>query len=1407
MSNDKLWTTITESRYPWEREALDFVRSHLPEHEPYRSWANFEFIADDGSINEVDLLVFTPQGFFLVEIKSRPGRLTGDAGTWTWVTDGRAFTVDNPLIATNLKAKKLASLLQRQRAFRGKDRLPFLEPLLFCSGQGLQCQLEGNARFHVCVRDREETPDRKGRAGIIAALTKRDCPGLDPRLRGQFDKRIARAVSQALEQAGIRPTQSSRTVSNWVLDRLITEGPNYQDWEASHPKLVGALRRIRLYQVRVNADASERQAITRSAIREAQLAEMLQHEGILDLKDWEEHELGPALVFEHDASYVRLDHFITERSETLSMDERLRIVRQIAEVIRFAHDKKVIHRALSPQSVLIRPSELGKPTVKIFNWMAGYRTGGLTSSTTQHVTATSHIERLVDDGATAYMAPEALGQSGVAGEHLDVFSLGTLAYLTLTGRPPAASGVELSEILRSTKGLQISSVLNGAGEWLQDLIQYSTHPEVPSRIDSVADFLEFLDKVEEEFTATDHEYVEDPAKAQKGDELPGGYEVIRRLGQGACSVALLVRHGEEELVLKAAISDSSNTRLEGEAEILQKLHHQHIVKYRETLELGGRTCILMERAGTDTLGQRLRKEGRLHVDLLQRFGEDLLSVANYLEEQGIQHRDIKPDNIGVGPVGRGDKLHLVLFDFSLSRTPVDNLRAGTTGYLDPLLPVRKPARWDLHAERYAAAATLYELAAGPGNLPVWGDGTTDPSHLDCEATIDPELFDAHLRDQLAAFFERSFRREPSKRFDNAEEMLRAWRHCFENIEASTSATDSGDGDRIEAAIATATFETAVAELHLGARASNALDRANIITVADLLNTSQYSLNRLRGVGNRTRKEIADVVRRLKSRLGAPAPETRATQHAATVHEAGSRDVSRWSIDMVGVLVTKKPAKPATREIEVLASLLALSDEAKSHWPSQSDVAHEIDVTPVTVHQALKKAQGRWKKEPALTRVRDDLIEILRAKGGVYEAAELADALLVTRGSIEDEPRRSKLAVAVTRAAVEVERTMVEPRLVIRRDRKRVLVALDQERVNYACRLGNEADSLAAEDPLASPARVLERLRAVGPEHIASGFTDRRLLRLGAAASQDAALSSRQELYPRGMDAARALKLSQGALLGVPFLTVEQVHERVRSRYPEASVLPGRPQLDALLKDAGLELRWESRARDGRAGYVSPFRETISVTTGSGPISRLATIDSSGAPGAITPDIADARQFEERLQRADSDGSFLALLVHPKHYQQAAKELVDRFSVELIDFEGLFIEILQGEAAKANVKWDLVLGTDARPGGGDWNKLVLLVNRVMPKIEAQMDAKDKTMLVIFPGMLARYDQMQLLERLRDKVGRRDGIHGVWLLIPGDQQPLLNGKTIPILGPGQRVRIPESWLKNVHRANGYCEKSHA
>ena len=72
------------------------------------------------------------------------------------------IAVDSPLIAANLKATKLGSLLQRQKPCQKKGRIPFIETLVFCSAPDLLCQLQGNARLRACLRDRDTEGDTPG---------------------------------------------------------------------------------------------------------------------------------------------------------------------------------------------------------------------------------------------------------------------------------------------------------------------------------------------------------------------------------------------------------------------------------------------------------------------------------------------------------------------------------------------------------------------------------------------------------------------------------------------------------------------------------------------------------------------------------------------------------------------------------------------------------------------------------------------------------------------------------------------------------------------------------------------------------------------------------------------------------------------------------------------------------------------------------------------------------------------------------------------------------------------------------------------------------------------------------------------------------------------------------------------
>ena len=183
----------------------------------------------------------------------------------------------------------------------------------------------------------------------MAALVKRDCPGLDPTAKGHVDRAVARAISQAMEQAGIRPSRKSRKVQR--LRAGASSSARAPATRTGRPRTSSSdevKRRVRLYLVRSGATAEERKTIERAALREFQLLESLQHPGILRTYGFTEHELGPALIFEHDPQADPAGPFLAQQQDKLSIDTRLDLVRQIAEVVRYAHDKKVIHRALSP---------------------------------------------------------------------------------------------------------------------------------------------------------------------------------------------------------------------------------------------------------------------------------------------------------------------------------------------------------------------------------------------------------------------------------------------------------------------------------------------------------------------------------------------------------------------------------------------------------------------------------------------------------------------------------------------------------------------------------------------------------------------------------------------------------------------------------------------------------------------------------------------------------------------------------------------------------------------------------------------------------------------------------------------------------------------------------------------------
>ncbi|UTW11960.1 protein kinase domain-containing protein [Marinobacterium rhizophilum] len=590
----------------------------MPDHDPYRAWANFEFIAQDGSINEVDLMVLTPKGMYVIEIKSHPGAIRGDASNWVWEKpDGGQKIFDNPRLLTRRKAQKLASLLKAQPSFlRSKERVPFIDAIVFLSAENLMIRLDDNARLGVF--DRGE---------FLQAITNID----ENWSHKQISAYAAKVVTRAVEEAGIKESVRMRRVGNYELKSLLDEADNFQEWLAVHIEL-GVERKVRIYLTQ-GKDAEDVKRLEKAAKLEFRLLEGIEHPGILRAKDYQHHDNGPALVYEYDPMAFRLDHLLMHLGNGRRLDtiQAVYLLRLIAEAVQYAHGQKLYHRALSPQSIWVKPLGDEKYSIKISNWATAER---LYENETRHVSALSHLSRMVHEDAGPYVALEA-HYSEADGVHMDVFSLGAIAYHLFTGKKPAESDIELLDKLRRGNGMQVTDEVNGASEAMQYLVQYATHPDVGSRLESVTEFLRCLDELEDEISQPDTLRSSNPTEARKGDTFLGGFTVIRPLGKGASSVVFQVEYQGQERVLKIASTPDHNNRLLKEGEVLANLRHQSIVAYYKTLDIGGHTALLIDYAGEGTLARRLRHVGAVQLELLERFGDDLLSAVVHLEDQAL----------------------------------------------------------------------------------------------------------------------------------------------------------------------------------------------------------------------------------------------------------------------------------------------------------------------------------------------------------------------------------------------------------------------------------------------------------------------------------------------------------------------------------------------------------------------------------------------------------------------------------------------------------------------------------------------------------------------------------------------------------------------------------------------------
>ncbi|MGH3223338.1 MAG: BREX system serine/threonine kinase PglW [Streptosporangiaceae bacterium] len=1454
------------SAFSWEQSALDHIKAQMPGAEPYRAWQTFTFTAASGHVREVDLFIATPGGLFLVEIKPHPGTVTNSGSTWLFRDGNTTRTIENPLHFTDQKAKEIKSQLEKAAKKLHIREIPRIEAVVFLSAETLKCRLDEFQRQRVYGRDTLE--NGTGLPGIWTGFLNQP-PATE---RNRVTPTLSKQLPKLMHEIGIARLHRIGRVGPYELsEKSFDSGPTWEDYLAANPSLATDYpRRIRVFLTERTATDEDRKSVQRAAHREYLALQGISHDGIVRAEAYSEELLaGPAVVFRHGANWQRLDHFISGHPD-LELDTRLQMIRQLAEALDHAHRRHLYHRALAPRSVYVELD--GRyPRLRIADWQVAARPDATTGGTarTRPTTQTAlnggpaallaHIER----SAGPYLAPEFASPESPA--LLDVFGLGALSYLILTGQPPAASRGDLAARLTQARALLPSAAIDSVGPAMDALVRDATQVYQADRTESVRAFLRSLDAIEEELTAPEPDPERDPLAAGVGDEI-AGWTVVRQLGTGSTSRALLVSRdgGDSERVFKVGLNAAASSRLEREAAQLGPLHDSHVARllnppFQAGPEGSRRTVIGVEYVRDQTLAEELRRHGPLTIHELERLGEDLFQAIAFLDKRGIWHRDIKPDNLALRELPRKGR-ELVLFDFSLAGAADTDLAAGTRGYLDPFLGAPSRQRYDQAAELYAVAVTLHEMAGG--ELPAWGDDLADARFLDPAEKVQlaEDLFDPVARDGLVEFFKVALHRDAARRHPTLHDMTRAWTDIFHDLDTVpplTTATTNDEAEdeaetadpagsaraKREQAAAMATPATPLAAAGLSPYAlSIAQQRLRIDTAGDLAHVRARQITALRGIGSVPRYELVRRSREWRQRFGlteAGLPPAD-IQWAADDKPASVRDKKDLSAERA---VVPGPAQPSQETAEDLArlpvdevagrlvpqtqplaqafGLVRAADGGTrpvSPWAAPPEIARATGLPEAEVAAHLDRLRGRWQKSVrALTPVREELVEILRAHGRVLGWRQLAAGLLARRGAeIGDPAERLRLAAICVRAAVETEERLGSAKMASRRlpqagqagpaaaadtPEARVIVALtDAEEEGtapraddlfaYAELLGDQADALSARDPLPGVTEIRQALREVDTADHALRLSDTDLVLLAGAASQMSAATPRLELYPRDLPAERAVKISQVGSIAEGALAGELVR-RVLARFPDLYE-PNRPTqeaIPALLASLGYDV---TRGSDSRL-HLWPSTQTSGT-----PASRGGTAPRP-APSTATAEAAE--HALTRLTQARQRGGFIALKAHVRDAAAIREAVAALDGITPVNVTAEFVRTLRTlravVAEQGRPRWDTVLAADspdaspaARTG------FTQLLQKTWTRLEEHIRAGGKAGIVLLhdPTPLARYTGgAELLARLA--VAARDAAQspvGLWLLCPMEDPqapPQLDRVTVSVIpGDAEQLYVP-------------------